>query len=164
MSRPTEDLCETLRVRVGSEQMKMLRDESSRTGLSLSEVVRGKLTGWNVGLANGMTEEISTSVVDTQSLTNISITDVGLFDEIAEEMGTDVGHLAKIFRFLLDKELIYRDEEGKFRYQNKVIEEDYISVDEVIDALEITDKKKDEMKRRVIESLYDMDKGTEDWA
>ena len=150
MSRPTEDLCETLRVRVGSEQMKMLRDESSMTGLSLSEVVRGKLIGWNVGLSDGMTEEIST--------------DVGLFDEIAEEMGTDVGHLAKIFRFLLDKELIYRDEEGKFRYQNKVIEEDYISVDEVIDALEITDKKKDEMKRRVIESLYDMDKGTEDWA
>lgn len=164
MSRPTEDLCETLRVRVGSEQMKMLRDESSMTGLSLSEVVRGKLTGWSVGLSDGTTEEISTSVVDTQSLTNLSVTDVGLFDEIAEEMGTDVGHLAKIFRFLLDKELIYRDEEGKFRYQNKVIEEDYISVDEVIDALEITDKKKDEMKRRVIESLYDMDKGTEDWA
>ncbi len=136
MSRPTEDLCETLRVRVSSEQMKMLRDESSMTGLSLSEVARGKLTGWNVGL----------------------------FDGIAEEIGTDVGHLAKIFRFLLDKELIYRDEEGKFRYQNKVIEEDYISVDEVIDALEITDKKKDEMKRRMIESLYDMDKGTEDWA
>ncbi len=136
MSRPTEDLCETLRVRVSSEQMKMLRDESSMTGLSLSEVARGKLSGWNVGL----------------------------FDEIAEEIGTDVGHLAKIFRFLLDKELIYRDEEGKFRYQNKVIEEDYISVDEVIDALEITDKKKDEMKRRMIESLYDMDKGTEDWA
>lgn len=136
MSRPTEDLCETLRVRVSSEQMKMLRDEASMTGLSLSEVIRGKLTGWNVGL----------------------------FDEIAEEIGTDVGHLAKIFRFLLDKELIYRDEEGKFRYQNKVIEEDYISVDEVIDALETTDKKKDEMKRRVIESLYDMDKGTEDWA
>lgn len=136
MSRPTEDLCETLRVRVSSEQMKMLRDEASMTGLSLSEVIRGKLTGWNVGL----------------------------FDEIAEEIGTDAGHLAKIFRFLLDKELIYRDEEGKFRYQNKVIEEDYISVDEVIDALEITDKKKDEMKRRVIESLYDMDKGTEDWA
>ena len=136
MSRPTEDLCETLRVRVSSEQMKMLRDEASMTGLSLSEVIRGKLTGWNVGL----------------------------FDGIAEEIGTDVGHLAKIFRFLLDKELIYRDEEGKFRYQNKVIEEDYISVDEVIDALETTDKKKDEMKRRVIESLYDMDKGTEDWA
>lgn len=136
MSRPTEDLCETLRVRVSSEQMKMLRDEASMTGLSLSEVIRGKLTGWNVGL----------------------------FDEIAEEIGTDAGHLAKIFRFLLDKELIYRDEEGKFRYQNKVIEEDYISVDEVIDALETTDKKKDEMKRRVIESLYDMDKGTEDWA
>ena len=136
MSRPTEDLCETLRVRVNSEQMKMLRDEASMTGLSLSEVIRGKLTGWNVGL----------------------------FDEIAEEIGTDVGHLAKIFRFLLDKELIYRDEEGKFRYQNKVIEEDYISVDEVIDALEVTDKKKDEMKRRVIESLYDMDKGKEDWA
>ena len=136
MSRPTEDLCETLRVRVSGEQMKMLRDESNMTGLSLSEVVRGKLTGWSVGL----------------------------FDGIAEEIGTDVGHLAKIFRFLLDKELIYRDEEGKFRYQNKVIEEDYISVDEVIDALEITDKKKDEMKRRVIESLYDMDKGTEDWA
>lgn len=136
MSRPTEDLCETLRARVSSEQMKMLRDEASMTGLSLSEVIRGKLTGWNVGL----------------------------FDGIAEEIGTDVGHLAKIFRFLLDKELIYRDEEGKFRYQNKVIEEDYISVDEVIDALEITDKKKDEMKRRVIESLYDMDKGTEDWA
>lgn len=136
MSRPTEDLCETLRVRVSSEQMKMLRDEASMTGLSLSEVIRGKLTGWNVGL----------------------------FDGIAEEIGTDVGHLAKIFRFLLDKELIYRDEEGKFRYQNKVIEEDYISVDEVIDALKITDKKKDEMKRRVIESLYDMDKGTEDWA
>lgn len=136
MSRPTEDLCETLRVRVSSEQMKMLRDEASMTGLSLSEVIRGKLTGWNVGL----------------------------FDEIAEEIGTDVGHLAKIFRFLLDKELIYRDEEGKFRYQNKVIEEDYISVDEVIDALETTDKKKDEMKRRMIESLYDMDKGTEDWA
>lgn len=136
MSRPTEDLCETLRVRVSSEQMKMLRDEASMTGLSLSEVIRGKLTGWNVGL----------------------------FDGIAEEIGTDVGYLAKIFRFLLDKELIYRDEEGKFRYQNKVIEEDYISVDEVIDALEITDKKKDEMKRRVIESLYDMDKGTEDWA
>lgn len=136
MSRPTEDLCETLRVRVNSDQMKMLRDESNMTGLSLSEVIRGKLTGWNVGL----------------------------FDEIAEEIGTDVGHLAKIFRFLLDKELIYRDEEGKFRYQNKVIEEDYISVDEVIDALEVTDKKKDEMKRRVIESLYDMDKGTEDWA
>lgn len=136
MSRPTEDLCETLRVRVSSEQMKMLRDEASMTGLSLSEVIRGKLTGW----------------------------DVGLFDGIAEEIGTDVGHLAKIFRFLLDKELIYRDEEGKFRYQNKVIEEDYISVDEVIDALEITDKKKGEMKRRVIESLYDMDKGTEDWA
>jgi hypothetical protein len=116
--------------------MKMLRDEASMTGLSLSEVIRGKLTGWNVGL----------------------------FDEIAEEIGTDAGHLAKIFRFLLDKELIYRDEEGKFRYQNKVIEEDYISVDEVIDALEVTDKKKDEMKRRVIESLYDMDKGTEDWA
>lgn len=136
MSRPTEDLCETLRVRVSSEQMRMLRDESSMTGLSLSEVVRGKLTGWNVGL----------------------------FDGIAEEIGTDVGHLAMIFRFLLDKELIYRDEEGKFRYQNKVIEEDYISVDEVIDALEITEKKKDKMKRRVIESLYDMDKGTEDWA
>lgn len=136
MSRPTEDLCETLRVRVSSEQMKMLRDEASMTGLSLSEVIRGKLTGWNVGL----------------------------FDEIAEEIDTDVGHLAKIFRFLLDKELIYRDEEGKFRYQNKVIDEDYISVDEVIDALETTDKKKDEMKRRVIESLYDMDKGTEDWA
>ncbi|MDT3387619.1 MAG: hypothetical protein LIR46_07675 [Bacteroidota bacterium] len=138
MSRPTEDLCETLRVRVSGEQMKMLRDESNMTGLSLSEVVRGKLIQqeWNVGL----------------------------FDGIAEEIGTDVGHLAKIFRFLLDKELIYRDEEGKFRYQNKVIEEDYISVDEVIDALEITDKKKDEMKRRVIESLYDMDKGTEDWA
>ena len=138
MSRTTEDLCETLRVRVSSEQMKMLRDESNMTGLSLSEVVRGKLTQqeWNVGL----------------------------FDGIAEEIGTDVGHLAKIFRFLLDKELIYRDEEGKFRYQNKVIEEDYISVDEVIDALEITDKKKVEMKRRVIESLYDMDKGTEDWA
>lgn len=136
MSRPTEDLCETLRVRVSSEQMKMLRDEASMTGLSLSEVIRGKLTGWNVGL----------------------------FDEIAEEIGTDAGHLAKIFRFLLDKELIYRDEEGKFRYQNKVIEEDYISVDEVIDALETTDKKKDEMKRRMIESLYDMDKGTEDWA
>ena len=60
MSRPTEDLCETLRVRVNSEQMKMLRDEASMTGLSLSEVIRGKLTGWNVGLFDEIAEEIDT--------------------------------------------------------------------------------------------------------
>ena len=72
---------------------------------------------------------------------------------MARELGTDEYTLLEVVDYLITEKKLYRNDKGKLSIKGMVADPDYLSVDDIVDNMSLTDKEKNRLKQDIIQSL-----------
>lgn len=141
MARPTTDRKETsIHLRVNSEMWEKIQEESEREGVSVSEYIRERIEGF---VAQNFVAQNEFSLG-------------GLYDETLEEMskelGINIGTFVDYLNYMVGSGSLYKDKQGRLRIK-ELHDPEYISVDEAIDSMEVSEWKKKMYKENIIKGL-----------
>ena len=95
----------------------------------------------------------------------------GFYDEelnnLSNKMGIGVLSILQMIDYMVEHRILQRNAEGSYVVKGKPLDPEYISVDEVIDGLNTSEKQKSFMKREILSNIGAMKEqsvGTSDWA
>lgn len=72
---------------------------------------------------------------------------------MARVLGTDEFTLLEVVDYLITEKKLYRNDKGKLSIKGMVADPDYLSVDDIVDNMSLTDKEKNRLKQDIISSL-----------
>ena len=147
MSRPTEELKKTVKVRVTEEQYESLVEESEEREISLSDVIRERIS---------FVPQNSEGFVPQNSFVpqkkGFVPQNSERIDRISKELGVEEEKLLEIVEYLITSKKLYRENEN-IRIKGLNADPEYISVDEAIDNVDAPEWKKKAYKEMIIKNL-----------
>lgn len=72
---------------------------------------------------------------------------------MSRELGTDEYTLLEVVDYLIAEKKLYRNEKGKLSIKGMVADPEYVSIDDIVDNMSLTDREKKRLKQDIIQSL-----------